>query len=129
MQTSKIYIITAAVLGALAVGFGAFGAHGLREILSPRMLEVYQTAVKYQMFHVSALLGVGILLKSSENNTWLRLAGFFFIVGTTVFSGSLYTLSITGVRWLGAITPVGGVFFIIGWLLLGWSLLAKNKAN
>ena len=129
MQTSKIYIITAAVLGALAVGFGAFGAHGLREILSPRMLEVYQTAVKYQMFHVSALLGVGILLKSSENNTWLKLAGFFFIVGTAVFSGSLYTLSITGVRWLGAITPVGGVFFIIGWLLLGWSFLAKNKAN
>ena len=128
MQTSKIYLITAALLGALAVGFGAFGAHGLREILSPRMLEVYQTAVKYQMFHVSALLGVGILLKSSENNVWLKLAGFFFIVGTAVFSGSLYILSITGVRWLGAITPVGGVFFIVGWLFLCWSLLEKKRS-
>lgn len=128
MQTSKIYLITAALLGALAVGFGAFGAHGLRETLSPRMLEVYQTAVKYQMFHVSALLGVGILLKSSENNAWLKLAGFFFIVGTAVFSGSLYILSITGVRWLGAITPVGGVFFIVGWLSLCWSLLEKKRS-
>ena len=122
MQFWKVFLILAGFFGATAVGFGAFGAHGLKDILSVRMLEVYQTAVKYQMFHVSALLSLGILLKFLESKT-LQAAGVFFSIGIIIFSGSLYTLSLTGIKWLGAITPIGGVFFIIGWMFLAWGVI------
>jgi uncharacterized membrane protein YgdD (TMEM256/DUF423 family) len=115
---------TFAVLGALsafiAVAAGAFGAHGLRQRLSSDMLAVFDIAVRYQMYHALALLAV-----SWAHTRWpgpaLHLAGYAFLAGTILFSGSLYLLSLTGVRWLGAITPLGGVGFLIGWLALAWA--------
>lgn len=119
-------ISIAALSGFLAVAFGAFGAHALRDRMSPDMLQVFQTGVTYQMYHALALLAVGILLAqfSSQGATWLTAAGWLFVAGTVLFSGSLYLLSLTGTTWLGAITPLGGAAFLLGWLGLAigvWS--------
>lgn len=112
---------TAAMLGALlagtAVAAGAFGAHALRARLEPRDLEIFETAARYQMYHGLALLAVAWLLH--EGIAQAGLAGWAFTVGATIFSGSLYLMVFTGHRWLGAITPLGGVAFLIGWVTLG----------
>lgn len=112
------WIRIAAVMGASGVAAGAFGAHGLRDKVEPRMLEVFETAVRYQMLHVPALLVVGILLMMGRSGLALQLSGWSFLVGSLIFSGSLYALVLSNVRWLGAITPIGGVFLIAGWIFL-----------
>jgi uncharacterized membrane protein YgdD (TMEM256/DUF423 family) len=99
-----------AMIGFLAVAAGAFGAHALRDILPPERLEIFETAVRYQMYHALALMVAGSLGASR--------AGWAFFMGVVVFSGSLYLLVLTERRWLGAVTPVGGLFFLVGWLLL-----------
>lgn len=116
----RVFISVGALSGFIAVAAGAFGAHALRERLSSDMLQVFQTGVTYQMYHALALLGVGILLArfSIDGNVWLSAAGWLFVAGTILFSGSLYLLSLTGTTWLGAITPLGGVAFLLGWLAL-----------
>jgi uncharacterized membrane protein YgdD (TMEM256/DUF423 family) len=116
----RAFLVLAALSGCLAVAAGAFGAHALRERLSPDMLGVFQTAVTYQMYHALALLGVGILLArfSIDGSVWLTAAGWLFVAGTLLFSGSLYALALTDIRWLGAITPLGGVAFLLGWLAI-----------
>jgi uncharacterized membrane protein YgdD (TMEM256/DUF423 family) len=116
----RLFITLGALSGLLAVGAGAFGAHALRQRLSADMLGVYQTGVTYQMYHALALLGVGILLArfSIDGSTWLSAAGWLFVAGTLLFSGSLYLLSLSGTAWLGAITPLGGICFLLGWLAL-----------
>ena len=109
----------AGVMGALGVGLGAFGAHGLKNVVDdPHLLEVWETGARYHMFHALALLGVAAHPKTPD------AAGWLFIAGTLLFSGSLYTMTLTGHRWLGAITPIGGVCFILGWLVLAWSARA-----
>jgi uncharacterized membrane protein YgdD (TMEM256/DUF423 family) len=116
---------TFAALGAvsafLAVAAGAFGAHGLRQRLSPDTLALFEMAVRYQMYHALALLAV-----SWAQTRWpgpaLQLSGYAFVAGTLLFSGSLYLLSLTGARWLGAITPLGGLAFLVGWLALAWAV-------
>src|SRR5712692_5643569 len=110
-----------ALMGLLGVGLGAFGAHGLRTRLAPDMLAVFETGVRYHMYHALALLAVGLAI-SQWPESKVQMAGWAFIFGIVVFSGSLYLLSITGVRWLGAITPIGGVGFLIGWILLVWAV-------
>lgn len=110
-----MFITLAALSAALAVGFGAFGAHALRSRLDEYALSVFQTAVQYHFYHALALLAVGLLALHQVDSALLRASGWLFIVGTLVFSGSLYGLSLTGVRWLGAITPLGGLAFIAGW--------------
>ena len=116
----RLFIVVAALSGFLAVAAGAFGAHALRARLSAEMLDVFQTGAQYQMYHALALLAVGILLGrfSVDGSSWLVWSGWLFIAGTLLFSGSLYALSLTGVTWLGAITPHGGLAFLAGWLLL-----------
>src|ERR1700716_1631505 len=116
----RLFITLGALSGFVAVGAGAFGAHALRERLTADMLEVFKTAVSYQMYHALALVGVGILLArfSVDGSTWMNAAGWLFVAGPLFFSGSLYALSLTDVRWLGAITPLGGVAFLVGWLAL-----------
>jgi uncharacterized membrane protein YgdD (TMEM256/DUF423 family) len=113
-----------AVLGALsalvAVGLGAFAAHGLRGHLSDAMLAVFETGVRYHMYHALALLAVGWAAGRWPGLPVL-LAGWLFVAGTLVFSGSLYALSTGGPRWLGAVTPVGGFAFLLGWLALAWA--------
>lgn len=116
----RLFLFVGAVSGFIGVALGAFGAHALRDRLSADMLDVFRTGVTYQMYHALALLGVGLLLArlSVEGSPWLTAAGWLFIVGTVLFSGSLYLLSLSGTPWLGAITPLGGVAFLIGWLAL-----------
>jgi len=107
----------AAVSGLLAVALGAFGAHGLKAIISPEMLEVYKTGVQYQFYHAFALLIVGILMNFSQSKA-LTWSAYLFITGIILFSGSLYLLAISGVKALGMITPFGGITWIAAWLLM-----------
>ncbi len=114
----KFFLISGAILGALGVCLGAFGAHALHATLeASQRLDTYETAVKYQFYHAFALVITGILF-SFLRSQWLIYAGYSFLIGTIIFSGSLYILCLTGIRWLGAITPVGGLAMIIGWVLL-----------
>jgi uncharacterized membrane protein YgdD (TMEM256/DUF423 family) len=121
----RAFIVIGALSGCLAVAAGAFGAHALRARLAPEMLDVFQTGVTYEMYHALALVGVGILLArfSTEGSTWLSAAGWLFIVGSILFSGSLYLLALSGTLWAGAITPIGGVAFLLGWLALAIGVL------
>lgn len=107
-------------MGLLGVALGAFAAHGLRSRLPVDLLEIFETGVRYQMYHALALLAVG-WAASRWPHASTHAAGWAFIVGIVVFSGSLYVLSLTGMRWFGAITPIGGVAFLVGWALLIWS--------
>jgi uncharacterized membrane protein YgdD (TMEM256/DUF423 family) len=108
-----------ATLGGLGVAAGAFGAHALRTRLEPRLLEVFETGVRYHMYHALALVLVG-LLAAHRPQAGFAAAGWAFVVGIALFSGSLYAMALTGVRGLGAITPLGGVAFLVGWGLLAW---------
>jgi len=120
----KKFLVTAAWLGALSVALGAFGAHTLKEYLSPQSLTTYETGVRYQFYHVFALVLTGVLYKSYPNRK-LQLAGNLFITGIIFFSGSLYALSVLGAanfKWIGAITPIGGIFFIAGWIFLAMGI-------
>jgi uncharacterized membrane protein YgdD (TMEM256/DUF423 family) len=119
-MTSRAILTAAAVLGALAVVLGAFGAHALREALDERSLAVWQTAVDYQFRHVLALLAAGLLARMSASRA-TTFAAVAFLTGIVLFSGSLYALALGAPRLLGAITPLGGVAFIAGWLALAWS--------
>lgn len=111
------------ILGAIAVAFGAFGAHALREMVDEKAIQTWQTAVQYHFYHLFAIALTAVLLKQGVN-VWYKRAGYLFITGILVFSGSLYTMILlkatgaTSVNWLGAITPIGGVCFIAGWLFL-----------
>lgn len=121
MQT--FYLKIAALLGALAVALGAFGAHALKKILSEKYLAIFETAVRYQFYHVFALVAVGFLLKEFPNS-YLLWSGRLFCYGILIFSGSLYLMTLLeaigqqGFRWLGAITPIGGICLIAGWILM-----------
>ena len=116
----RLFITIAALSGLLAVGLGAFGAHALRAKLTDEALQVFQTGVSYQMYHALALLAVGIVLArfSTDGSVWLTASGWLFVAGSVLFSGSLYLLALTGTTWLGAITPLGGLAFLAGWLAL-----------
>ena len=118
----KLFFVLGAVLGGLAVLIGAFGAHGLRESVSVEDLATFEIGVRYQMYHALALLAVAWAHTRWES-TAVVAAGWFFVAGIVVFSGSLYLLVLTGQRWLGAVTPIGGVAFLIGWALLAWTAL------
>ncbi len=115
---SQAYLALGALYGFLGVACGAFGAHALRTRLSGDMLAVWKTAVEYQMFHALTLLAVGLLLRAGGSSTLLNVSGACFTGGVLLFSGSLYALALSGVRVLGAITPLGGLLFLIGWALL-----------
>jgi uncharacterized membrane protein YgdD (TMEM256/DUF423 family) len=118
-----VFVAIAAINGFLAVALGAFAAHGLRARLPEDLLAVFQTGVQYQMYHALALFGVGLLCMQYGESTLLRASGWAFVVGIVIFPGSLYILSLSGIRWLGAITPIGGVAFLTGWLLLAAAML------
>ena len=124
----KGFLLTASILGALAVGLGAFGAHGLKKIVGPETVASFETAVRYQFYHVFALLAIAIVYEKYPGK-WLRYAGNCFITGIILFSGSLYLLTAmkatgsVGISGIGIITPFGGLFFIAGWLLLFFGLL------
>lgn len=122
-MSNPTVLILASFLAALAVGLGAFGAHALEESLSPKRLDTWNTAVTYHMWHALALIGLALVSRVFEVDlTWslnLIVAGIF------VFSGSLYLLCLTDTSWLGAITPIGGICFILGWILAGWKFITQ----
>lgn len=114
----KTFLLLGSASAALAVMLGAFGAHSLKNTLSPQMLTVYHTAVEYHFYHALGLLLIGLIARGMPDTALTAWAGGLMLAGILLFSGSLYLLSITGVRWLGAITPLGGMAFIAAWLLL-----------
>jgi uncharacterized membrane protein YgdD (TMEM256/DUF423 family) len=118
----RTFLLAGAVAGFIAVAFGAFGAHGLRGRLSPDMLAVFETGVRYHMYHSLALLLTAAMASRLDSRA-LAAAGWLFVAGIVLFSGSLYLLAVTGVTMLGAITPVGGVAFLLGWAFLAISAL------
>ncbi|MDZ7668438.1 MAG: DUF423 domain-containing protein [Gammaproteobacteria bacterium] len=127
------FLAIAAALGALGVVLGAFGAHGLKAHLGNAGLETWQTAVTYQLIHTLALLAVGIWLRLGDpaahsTAAALVIAGWAFVAGVLLFSGSLYALALGGPRLLGPVTPLGGLAFIVGWLALLWAALRSAPA-
>jgi uncharacterized membrane protein YgdD (TMEM256/DUF423 family) len=117
---SRTFLVLAAVSGAISVAAGAFGAHGLKARLTPDLLAIFETGARYQMFHALALVAAAWAAERFPGAA-ATAAGWLFLAGTVVFSGSLYALALTGIRTLGAITPLGGVAFIAGWLALAWA--------
>jgi uncharacterized membrane protein YgdD (TMEM256/DUF423 family) len=114
------WIALGALNGLIAVAAGAFAAHGLRERLDARALEVFETGARYQMYHALAMVAAGVVA-SATSVRGAHVSGWLFQVGIVLFSGSLYALALTGTKGIGAITPIGGVAFLAGWLWLAWS--------
>lgn len=116
----RLFFAYGAIFAGLAVASGAFGAHALRERLSPEMLAVFETGCRYEMYHALALLAVAWAVGRFPDG-YAAAAGWCFIAGILLFSGSLHVLAVTGTKWLGAITPFGGLAFLLGWILLAWT--------
>lgn len=121
-MSARPVLTVAAVLMFVAVGCGAFGAHALRTRLAPDMAAVWQTAVQYHAWHALGLLGIGLLLLHWPERSLLGIAAWLLVAGIVLFSGSLYAMALSGVRGLGAITPIGGVAFLAGWGVLAWAV-------
>lgn len=117
---SRFFLIAGALSAFIAVGMGAFGAHGLRQKLSPEDLDIFEVGARYQMYHALAMVLVGVAAERWPRGE-LAIGGWCFLIGTVIFSGSLYALTLSGSRWLGAVTPIGGVAFLLGWLSLAWA--------
>lgn len=117
----RLFFITGAISACMAVGLGAFGAHWLKGRLPPEMLNAFEVGVRYQMYHALALLAVAWAITRWPGAA-VSASGWLFLAGSVIFSGSLYLLSMTGFRWLGAITPIGGAAFLLGWLSLAWGV-------
>ena len=124
----KLFLSAAAISGALAVLIGAFGAHLLKQMIAPEMLEVYKTGVQYHFYHTLALLAVGILWNQNPSQS-LKWSGYLFIVGIVIFSGFLYLLAITGIKAFGMIVPIGGLTLVAGWICLLVHVLRIKSAN
>lgn len=125
---SKTILMTASILLALAVAIGAYGAHGLKSYLSETMLQTYKTGVEYHFYHALGLLLIGVLSVSVPSGL-LNWSAIFLTAGILLFSGSLYVLAITGIKWIGAITPLGGLSFLAGWVLLFVAVFKKLPLN
>lgn len=122
---NRTFIAIGSLFGFLSVAIGAFGAHVMKGLLAPEMLANYQTGVQYQMMHSLGIIAVGLAASVLPGSKHVSRAGWSMLVGIVLFSGSLYTLSITGVKILGAITPFGGVAFLFGWLSLALAAWKK----
>jgi uncharacterized membrane protein YgdD (TMEM256/DUF423 family) len=120
---ARILLALGGIFGFLGVALGAFGAHALKSRLTPEMLGIFETGVRYQFYHALALCFVGALALQRPSGV-LHASGISFAVGIAIFSGSLYVLVLTDTRWLGAITPLGGLAFLAGWAVFVWAVLA-----
>lgn len=123
---ASIFLLIAALSGLIAVALGAFGAHGLKGYLAPYLMDVYQTGVQYQFYHTLALLAVAVLALREPGRA-LSVAGWCFSLGIVLFSGSLYLLALSGTHWLGAVTPIGGLAFLVGWAALAYSAIQLSR--
>ena len=122
MERHILWIIIGSTLAALAVAIGAFGAHGLKSRVSADDLIIFETGVRYQMYHSLALILLGLIGVNFQSNV-VQLPAILFLVGIIIFSGTLYLIPLTGLRWLGAITPIGGTALILGWIMLIFNLI------
>lgn len=122
---SSPWFAAGAVAAAVGVALGAFGAHGLKSRVTADLLAVFETGVRYQMYHALALLAVGWIATRTPG-PWVSASGWLFLAGIVIFSGSLYVMTLTGAKWLGAITPLGGLCFILGWLVLAVSVMKSR---
>lgn len=127
-MTSRVFLLLGAFGGFLSVALGAFAAHGLKSQLSPEMLAAFETGVRYQMYHSLALLVAGYAARDSALRQF-SFAGWLFVAGIALFSGSLYALATTGITWLGVFTPFGGLAFMAGWCLLGYGLWKMKRTE
>ena len=125
-QTAKFFLVLGGINTMLVLLLGAFGAHGLRTRLTPEMLAVYQTGVHYHLFHALGLLVVGLVATQIADSVWLKWSGWLMLAGIVLFSGSLYALSLSGLRWLGVVTPLGGVSFMLAWALFVTAVLKAS---
>jgi len=121
--TAKYFLILGGLNAALVVLLGAFGAHGLKSLLSAEMLVIFETGVRYHLFHALGLLAVGLSSARLPESALLKWSGWLMLLGIILFSGSLYFLSVSGIRGIGIVTPVGGVAFILAWLLYAAAFL------
>ncbi len=122
-SAAKIFLAAGGLAALVAVALGAFGAHALKGRLSPELLTVWHTAVEYHLFHALGMLAVGLVAAQLAESTLLKWSGWLMLAGIVLFSGSLYALALTGLRWLGAVTPAGGVAFIAAWALFVIAIL------
>ena len=120
---AKLWLTVGSVGMLLAVAMGAFGAHALKKTLTPDLMAIYETAVHYHVYHALGLIAIGLLALHLPATTLLRWAGVLMAAGLVLFSGSLYALSLSGIRWLGAITPIGGTAFLAAWSLLAAAVM------
>ena len=121
--TAKLFLVLGSIAALLAVAIGAFGAHGLKARIAPELMPVYKTGVEYHFYHALGMILVGLAAFHLPESAWLTGAGWAMLVGIVLFSGSLYLLSLTGFGWLGAITPFGGVAFIVAWGLFAAAII------
>lgn len=119
----KLFVSLGSINALIAVALGAFGAHALKSRLTPDMLSVFETGVQYHFYHALGLLAVGLIAAHLPNSSLVKWSGWLMALGILIFSGSLYILSVTGIKWLGAITPIGGTAFIAAWVLLTIAVL------
>lgn len=127
-RSCQMLIGIGCLLAALAVAAGAFGAHMLKSVLDPPMLTVFETAARYQMYHALGIIAAGLAGRIFDRPQTAQ-AGWCFAAGVLLFCGSLYGVSLLGIRWLGAVTPVGGLAFIAGWILFGWSIWRETVSR
>lgn len=127
-MTQRHLIILAAINMLIAVAAGAFGAHALKNMLSPEMLTIWHTAASYQTSHALGLFGIALLIPR-VSSIWLTRSAIAMLTGIAIFSGSLYLLAVSGVRWLGAITPIGGLAFLLAWAMLAWAAYRDMKSG
>ena len=125
----SIFLLLASLSAMTGVGLGAFGAHGLKNVLSPELLTVYQTGVTYQMWHALGLMGISLVHQQSPESKLINWAGWLMFIGIILFSGSLYLLVILNLKWIGIITPIGGVSFIMAWVLIAIFATTTKKHN
>ncbi|MBX7057974.1 MAG: DUF423 domain-containing protein [Leptospirales bacterium] len=129
-RPARLILLLAAILGGLSVALGAFGAHGLRQMVGPREQEIFETAVRYQFYHCFALALVGVLgILAPPRARWWRLAAIAFVAGLFLFCGALYAIVFGAPRWFGAVAPLGGLSFIVGWMLLAIGLGSKSAST
>ena len=126
---ARLFILLGSVNAALAVILGAFGAHMLKARLSPEMLNVYQVGSHYHFYHAIGMLVVGLLAAQLHNDAAVQLSGFLMLAGIVLFSGSLYLLAVTGLTWLGAVAPLGGLAFIAAWVVLAVAVLRATTST
>lgn len=127
-SSAQRFLALGSILAGLGVAAGAFGAHALKDILDPPMLQVFETATRYVMYHAFGLCIVSWAIDRYPEQR-LEKSGWLFLIGILLFSGSLYMVSLAGIRWMGAVTPIGGLAFMTGWLLLAWGVWRDARAR